>query len=94
MNTIGIRQLRKDMGDTLARVTAGESITLTDYKHPVARLVPVAHNDRYCVAMTDSVPFLYCVPCGAIIGPALRPVSDLLTTIGEHDTTQHAEDAQ
>lgn len=94
MNTIGIRQLRKDMGDTLARVTAGESITLTDYKHPVARLVPVAHNDRYCVAMADRVPFLYCVPCGDIIGPALRPVSDLLATIGEHDTTHHQEDDQ
>jgi len=39
---IGIRVLKQNTNEVLARVIRGESIEITRHGHPVARLVPVA----------------------------------------------------
>ena len=44
MTTIGVRELRQHASRWLARVRAGESITVTDRGTPVARLVPVSEH--------------------------------------------------
>jgi prevent-host-death family protein len=41
MERIGIRQLKQHASAVVRRVAAGESIDITDYGHPVARLVPL-----------------------------------------------------
>jgi len=94
MTSIGIRALRQDMAGVIARVTNGETITLTDYRHTVARIVPVASHDRYSITNAHGLTALYCTPCGAIIGNVCGPVSDLLATIGTHDATTHQGDDQ
>jgi prevent-host-death family protein len=38
---IGIRELKQQASAVIRRVAAGESIEITDYGHPVARLVPL-----------------------------------------------------
>lgn len=38
---IGIRQLKQQASAVIRRVAAGESIEITDYGYPVARLVPL-----------------------------------------------------
>jgi prevent-host-death family protein len=42
MTTIGVRELRQHASRWLARVRAGESITVTDRGTPIARLVPLS----------------------------------------------------
>lgn len=42
MVQIGIRQLREGLSRALRRVSAGETLEVTDHGRPVARLVPVA----------------------------------------------------
>jgi prevent-host-death family protein len=41
MERIGIRELKQHASAVIRRVAAGESIEITDYGHPVARLVPL-----------------------------------------------------
>jgi prevent-host-death family protein len=41
MERIGIRELKQQASAIIRRVAAGESIEITDYGHPVARLVPL-----------------------------------------------------
>jgi prevent-host-death family protein len=41
MERIGIRELKQQASAVIRRVSAGESFEITDYGHPVARLVPV-----------------------------------------------------
>ena len=41
MVQIGIRQLREGLSRALRRVSAGETLEVTDHGRPVARLVPV-----------------------------------------------------
>lgn len=41
MNRIGIRQLKQHASVVIRRVIAGEPFEITDYGHPVARLVPL-----------------------------------------------------
>jgi prevent-host-death family protein len=41
MDRIGIRELKQQASAVIRRVAAGESIEITDYGHPVARLVPL-----------------------------------------------------
>jgi prevent-host-death family protein len=38
---IGIRELKQQASAVIRRVAAGESFEITDYGHPVARLVPL-----------------------------------------------------
>ena len=41
MVQIGVRQLREGLSRALRRVSAGETLEVTDHGRPVARLVPV-----------------------------------------------------
>lgn len=38
---VGLRELRHHTGDVLARVRHGETIDITEYGRPIARIVPV-----------------------------------------------------
>jgi prevent-host-death family protein len=40
--SVGIRQLRQGASQVIARVAAGEALTVTDRGRPVARLVPLS----------------------------------------------------
>lgn len=42
---IGIRELRDSLSRQLARVRAGETITVTDHGTPIARIVPIENDD-------------------------------------------------
>ncbi|HZU93944.1 MAG TPA: type II toxin-antitoxin system prevent-host-death family antitoxin [Microbacterium sp.] len=44
MNTIGIRELRQDASGAVRRVSAGESLVVTDRGRPVAQLVPATSS--------------------------------------------------
>lgn len=44
METIGVRELRQHASRYLARVSAGESLQITDRGRPVGRLVPPAED--------------------------------------------------
>jgi len=41
MDRIGIRELKQRASAIVKRVAEGETVEITDYGHPVARLVPV-----------------------------------------------------
>ena len=43
-STVGIRALQQTASKVVARVAAGESLTVTDRGRPVARLVPIADS--------------------------------------------------
>jgi prevent-host-death family protein len=49
MERIGVRELNQNTSQVLARVSAGETIEITDRGHPIARLVPVG-DDRSALA--------------------------------------------
>lgn len=40
-HTVGLRELRHKTGEVLARVRHGETIDVTEYGRPIARIVPV-----------------------------------------------------
>lgn len=40
-HSVGLRQLRAHAGDIIARVQRGETIDVTEYGRPVARIVPI-----------------------------------------------------
>lgn len=44
MSSVGIRALQQTASKVVARVEAGESLTVTDRGRPVARLVPIADS--------------------------------------------------
>ena len=56
---VSITELRANLAANLARVRAGEEITITDHGKPVARLVPAEQEDR-----------LAALEAAGIIGPA------------------------
>lgn len=43
---IGIRELKDNLSAALARVRKGETITVTDRKHAIARIVPAGNGDE------------------------------------------------
>lgn len=47
MATVGVRELRQHASRVLDRVKAGETIDVTEYGRPVARLVPLDKSDGY-----------------------------------------------
>jgi len=47
METIGVRELRRDASRWLARARAGEVITITDRGRPVAQLGPLPEPNGY-----------------------------------------------
>ena len=40
-NQVGVRELKQQTSAVLRRVTAGETIEVTDHGHPIARIVPL-----------------------------------------------------
>lgn len=53
MVTIGVRELRRDASQWLARVRAGETIVVTDRGRPVARLAPLGPATGYEALLAD-----------------------------------------
>ncbi|WP_250037107.1 type II toxin-antitoxin system Phd/YefM family antitoxin [Paractinoplanes maris] len=49
MERIGVRELKQNTSQVLARVSGGETVEITDRGHPIARLVPVG-DDRSALA--------------------------------------------
>lgn len=47
MERIGVRELRQHASRHLARVKAGEIVEVTERGRPVARLVPIAHDEGW-----------------------------------------------
>jgi prevent-host-death family protein len=43
-HSVGLRELRHHTSDVLARVRHGETIEITEYGKPVARLVPIGEG--------------------------------------------------
>ncbi|MDR1426531.1 MAG: type II toxin-antitoxin system prevent-host-death family antitoxin [Bifidobacteriaceae bacterium] len=64
-DSVGIRELRQDASQVVARVAKGESLTVTDRGRPVARLVPLMES-RLDQLMREGM-----------IVPATRPLSGL-----------------
>lgn len=62
---VGIRQLKQNASEVVARAAAGELITVTDRGRPVARLIPLAHS-----------PVEQLIAAG-LARPALRPLAEL-----------------
>jgi prevent-host-death family protein len=69
MTTIGVRELRQHASRWLARVRAGESITITDRGTPIARLVPLTDRGGLDDLIAD--------------GDATPGEGDLLVTIAD-----------
>lgn len=42
---VGVRELRDSLSKHLAQVREGETVVVTDHGRPVARIVPVDHED-------------------------------------------------
>ncbi len=53
METIGVRELRRDASRWLARVRAGETFLVTDRGRPVARLSPVREDVGYKALLSE-----------------------------------------
>lgn len=53
MISIGVRELRRDASQWLARVRAGETIVVTDRGRPVARLAPLMPSDGYDALLAE-----------------------------------------
>ncbi|MFO7777121.1 MAG: type II toxin-antitoxin system prevent-host-death family antitoxin [Nitriliruptoraceae bacterium] len=81
MTEAGIRDLRDHLSRYLARVQAGEELTVTDRGRPVARLVPVDSENTFDRLVADGLV----VPATTrgrsrprTRGTAAAPVSDLV----------------
>jgi prevent-host-death family protein len=68
MERIGIRDLKLHASAVIRRVAAGETIEITDYGHPVARLVPLRGGQLDQLVAE---------------GRATEPRADLLDLMGE-----------
>jgi prevent-host-death family protein len=44
-HTVGLRELRHKTSEVLARVRRGETIDITEYGKPVARIVPIGERE-------------------------------------------------
>lgn len=81
MTEAGIRELRDHLSRYLARVQAGEELTVTERGRPVARLVPIGEPRPFDRLVADGVVQL--APSSRRTRPAKRvpadaPVSDLV----------------
>jgi prevent-host-death family protein len=58
MKYVGIRQLKAQLGRYLREVEAGDTLTLTSHKRPIARLVPVSKKsgniEEILTALTEN----------------------------------------
>ncbi|MFT4137333.1 type II toxin-antitoxin system Phd/YefM family antitoxin [Microbacterium sp.] len=65
MDSVGIRALKQNASEVVARAAAGESITVTDRGRPVARLTPL---EQTTVARLTAA---------GLARPVLRPLAGL-----------------
>lgn len=72
---VGIRALKQNASAVVARVAAGESITVTDRGLPVARLTPLAQS-----------PVESLVAAG-LARPAMHPLSELAPPVEVADAS-------
>jgi prevent-host-death family protein len=68
MQSIGVRELRRDASRWLARVRAGESFVVTDRGAPVAELGPLRDRDGYDALVAD----------GQLVPGSGRPIAAIL----------------
>lgn len=71
MQTIGVRELRRDASRWLARVRAGEAFVITDRGKPIARLGPLTSVEGYAALVAD----------GRVIPGSGRALDDVLDDI-------------
>lgn len=71
VETIGVRELRRDASRWLARARAGESFVITDRGDPIARLVPFGERQGYAAMVAD----------GRLVPGTGRPLDDILADV-------------
>ena len=80
METVGIRELRQNASQVVARVAAGEVITITDRGRPVAQMSPLASSsierlrERGLITPATRSFGEYCASTKPTTGPPLSPV--------------------
>jgi prevent-host-death family protein len=71
MKTIGIKDLKLSLRETLDRVKAGEPVLVTDRGEPIARIVPVEPEEDRMARLVRS----------GVIRPPLRPLDESFWTL-------------
>ena len=80
METVGIRELRQNASQVVAKVAAGEVITITDRGRPVAQMSPLASSsierlrERGLITPATRNFEEYCASTKPTTGPPLSPV--------------------
>ena len=80
MESVGIRELRQNASQVVARAAAGEVITITDRGRPVAQMSPLANSsierlrERGLITPATRTFEEYCAPTKPTTGPPLSPV--------------------
>ena len=73
LQSIGVRELRRDASRWLARVRAGESFLVTDRGRPIARLAPIGPEQGYAALLAD----------GRLTPGSGRPLGDVVAGLDE-----------
>src|SRR5262249_32165989 len=47
MIRVGVRELKDNLSNLLKRASEGETVEVTEYGHPLARIVPAQYGSRY-----------------------------------------------
>jgi len=71
METIGVRELRRDASRWLARARAGETFVITDRGDPIAQLGPLVERSGYEAMVAD----------GSIVAGSGRPLEAILADL-------------
>ena len=80
MESVGIRELRQNASQVVARAAAGEVITITDRGRPVAQMSPLANSsierlrERGLITPAPRTFEEYCASTKPTTGPPLSPV--------------------
>lgn len=80
MESVGIRELRQNASQVVARAAAGEVITITDRGRPVAQMSPLANSsierlrERGLITPATRTFEEYCTSTKPTTGPPLSPV--------------------
>lgn len=80
METVGIRELRQNASQVVAKVAAGQVITITDRGRPVAQMSPLASSsierlrERGLITPATRTFEEYCALTKPTTGPPLSPV--------------------
>ena len=76
METVGIRELRQNASQVVAKVAAGQVITITDRGRPVAQMSPLANSsiERLLITPATRTYEEYRASTKPTTGPPLSPV--------------------